>query len=75
MGNQLVTRPLPTQNKRTQTSMPRMEFKLTTPVFGQAKMVHALGCAATVIGNYFRIREIFDVLYMTFHPLTIVLSV
>jgi hypothetical protein len=38
------------QNKRTQTSMPQIGFQLTTPVFKQAKTVHALDCAATVIG-------------------------
>jgi hypothetical protein len=35
------------QNKRTQTSMPRVRFEPTTPVFEQAKTVH---CLATVIG-------------------------
>jgi hypothetical protein len=52
-----VLRPLPTrrttktQNKRTQTSMPRVEFEPTIPVFERAKTVHALDCAATVIGS------------------------
>jgi hypothetical protein len=56
MGNELVTRPLPihrttqTQNRRTQTSMPLEGFEPTTPVLEQAKMVHALDRAATVIG-------------------------
>jgi hypothetical protein len=49
-GDQLVARPLPTQNKRTQTSMPRVGFEPTIPVFKRAKTVHALDCAATVIG-------------------------
>jgi hypothetical protein len=37
-----------TQNKRTQTSMPRMGFEPTIPVFELAK---TLDRAATVIGN------------------------
>jgi hypothetical protein len=40
-----------TQNKRTQTSMPRVGFEPTTPVFERAKTVHALGRAVTVIGH------------------------
>jgi hypothetical protein len=40
-----------TQNKRTQTSMPRVGFELTTPVFERAKTVHALERAATAIGS------------------------
>jgi hypothetical protein len=57
-GDQPVSRPLPThmatqtQNKRTQTSMPRVEFEPTTPVFEQAKTVHALDRAATLIGPW-----------------------
>jgi hypothetical protein len=39
-----------TQNKRTQTSMPRVGFELTIPVFEQEKTVHDLDRAATVIG-------------------------
>jgi hypothetical protein len=35
-------------NIRTQTSMPRVVFEPTTPVFERAKTVHALDCAATV---------------------------
>jgi hypothetical protein len=56
-GDQPVTRPLPThrttqtQNKRTQTSMPRVGFELTVPVSERAKAVHALDRTATVIGN------------------------
>jgi hypothetical protein len=38
------------QNKLTQTSMPRVGFELTTPVFERGKTVHALDRAATVIG-------------------------
>jgi hypothetical protein len=57
-GYQPVARPLPTQrttqtqNKRTQTSMPRVEFEPTIPAFEQAKTVHTLGRAATVIGQW-----------------------
>jgi hypothetical protein len=56
-GDQPVARPLPThrttqtQNKRTQTSMSRVGFEPTIPVFGRAKTVHALDCAASVIGT------------------------
>jgi hypothetical protein len=39
-----------TQNKRTQTSMPRVGFEPTIPVFERAKTVHALDSAANVIG-------------------------
>jgi uncharacterized membrane protein len=55
-GDQPVSRPLSThrrtqtQNKRTQTFMPRVWFKPTTPVFERVKTVHALARAATVIG-------------------------
>jgi hypothetical protein len=38
-----------TQNKRTQTSMPRVGFEPMIPVFEWAKKVHALNRAATVI--------------------------
>jgi hypothetical protein len=56
-GDQPVARPLPThmtaqtQNKRTQASMPRVGFDPTIPAFERAKTVHALYCAATVIGK------------------------
>jgi hypothetical protein len=56
MGDQPVARPLPahrtirTQNKRTQTSMPWVEFEPTIPMLERAKTVHALNRAATVIG-------------------------
>jgi hypothetical protein len=56
-GNQPVARPLPahrttqTQNKRTQTSMPQVEFEPMILVFVRAKTVHALGRAVTVIGD------------------------
>jgi hypothetical protein len=36
--------------------MPRVEFELTTPVYEQQKILHALGCAATVIGNFQNVR-------------------
>jgi hypothetical protein len=55
-GDQPVARPLAThrttqtQNKRTQTSMPRAGFKPAIPAFERAKTVHALERAATVIG-------------------------
>jgi hypothetical protein len=57
MGDQPVAKPplshrtTQTQNKRTQTSMPCVGFELTLPVFERAKTVHALYCAATVIGH------------------------
>jgi hypothetical protein len=56
-GDQPFTRPLPThrtaqtQNKRIQTSMPRVGFEPAIPVFELPKTVHALECAATVIGG------------------------
>jgi hypothetical protein len=40
-----------TQNKRTQTSMPRVGFIPTIPVFERAKTFHALDRAATVMGS------------------------
>jgi hypothetical protein len=40
-----------TQNKRTQTSMPRVRFEPTIPVFECAETVHALDRAATVDGS------------------------
>jgi hypothetical protein len=55
-GDQPDARQLPThgttqaQNKRTQTSMPRVGFEPTIPVFERAKTVHALDRVATVIG-------------------------
>jgi hypothetical protein len=61
-GDQSIARPLPThrttqtQNKRTQTTMPRVEFEPTIPVFEQAKTVHAFDRAATVIGRYMYTR-------------------
>jgi hypothetical protein len=40
-----------TQNKRRKTSMARVLFEPTTPVFKRAKTVHALNRTATVIGG------------------------
>jgi hypothetical protein len=40
-----------TQNKRTQTSTPRIGFEPTTPVLARAKTIHDLDRAATVIGG------------------------
>jgi hypothetical protein len=51
-----VARPLPphratqTQNKRTKTSILKVRFEPTIPVFERAKIVHALDRAATVTG-------------------------
>jgi hypothetical protein len=38
------------QNKRTQISLPRVQFQPTILVFERAKIFHALGRSATVIG-------------------------
>jgi hypothetical protein len=54
--DQSVARPVPTQrktqtqNRHTQTSMPRVGFETTIPAFERVKTVHALDRAATVIG-------------------------
>jgi hypothetical protein len=56
-GDQSVSRPVPihrttqTQNKCTQTSMPRMGFVPTIPAFGWARRVHVADRAATPIGG------------------------
>jgi hypothetical protein len=56
-GDQHFARPVPahrttqTQNKRTQTSMSRVGFESTIPVFERAKTVHSLDRAANVIGK------------------------
>jgi hypothetical protein len=44
------------QNKRRQTSMPRVGFEPTTPVFEGAKRIHASDGAATVILLYIPVR-------------------
>jgi hypothetical protein len=51
-GDQPVTRPLRTQNKRRQIFMPRVGFELMIPVFERAKMVLALDRAVIVIGSF-----------------------
>jgi hypothetical protein len=40
-----------TQNKSRQTSMPRVGFEPTIPVFERTKIIHALDRATTVIGH------------------------
>jgi hypothetical protein len=50
-----------TQNKRTQTPMPRVGFELTIPMFERAKTGYVLDRAATVIGRYSSRRTIFCV--------------
>jgi hypothetical protein len=57
MGNQPVGRLSPThlstqtQNKRSQTSMPRVGFETMVPAIERMKTVHALNRTATVIGK------------------------
>jgi hypothetical protein len=54
-GDQPVARTLPThrttqtQNKRTHTPIPRVEFEPMTPVFELAKTLYALDHAANVM--------------------------
>jgi hypothetical protein len=55
MGDQPVARLLPTRDntnteKRGQSSMPRVGFELTIPVFKRAKVFRVLDHAATLIG-------------------------
>jgi hypothetical protein len=56
-SNRPLARPLPTrrttqtQNKRTQTSMSRVEFEPTIPAFKRAKTVHALDRAASACSD------------------------
>jgi hypothetical protein len=45
-----IHRTTQTQNKSRQTSMPRVWFEPTTPVFERAKTVHASDRAAIVVG-------------------------
>jgi hypothetical protein len=47
-----------TQKTRGQTSMPRVGFELTIPMFERAKTFRALDCATTVIGRYVSIKHI-----------------
>jgi hypothetical protein len=55
-SDQPVARPLPThrstqtQNKCTQTAMPRLRFEPTIQAFELANIIHALDRAAIVIG-------------------------
>jgi hypothetical protein len=57
--DQPIAKPLPTQrttqtqNKRTQTSIPRVGFEPKTAVFERGKTVHDLDRAAIVIGNLY----------------------
>jgi hypothetical protein len=57
-GDEPIARPLPThrttqtQNKRTQTSMPRVGFEPRIPVLEWTKTVHALDRASTVIDKW-----------------------
>jgi hypothetical protein len=46
-----------TQNNLTHASMPGVGFKPIIPLFKQAKTVHTLDGAATVIDSYFIISE------------------
>jgi hypothetical protein len=74
-GDQLVARTLPThrttqtQNKRTQTYMPRVGFETMIPAFERAKTVNALDRAATVIDphpfnpSHIRITSTFVLLF------------
>jgi len=56
-GHHPDSKPLPThgttqhRKSQTHTSMPRVEFEPTILVFEQSKIVRALDCAATGIGN------------------------
>jgi hypothetical protein len=54
-----------TQNKRTQTFMPRMGFEPTIPVFERANTVHALERAATVIGSFPKYCDMSTLCWMT----------
>jgi hypothetical protein len=60
--DQPAARPLPTQDntnaESTQTSMPRLELELTTPMFKQAKKLHSSDRAATVVGSDFATPKI-----------------
>jgi hypothetical protein len=55
-GDQPVARALPSHNKRTETSMPRVGFEPTTLVFERAKTVDALDRAATVTAPFYLYR-------------------
>jgi hypothetical protein len=71
-GDQPVAKALPThrttqtQNKGTQTFMPRVGFEPTIPVFERVKTVHALDRAATLFGvlnNIAPLRELIDAIF------------
>jgi hypothetical protein len=47
-----IHRTIQTQNKRTQTSMPRVGFEATISASEREKTFHALDRAATVIGSF-----------------------
>jgi hypothetical protein len=70
--DQPVTRPLPThrttqtQNKSTQTSMPRFVFEPMIPMFEQAKTVHVLDRAAIVIG---RTHLLYSIIFNYIYPI------
>jgi hypothetical protein len=53
MGDQLIARPLPTQDNTnttlTHTSMHLVGFEPTLPVFEREKTVYAVDCVAAVI--------------------------
>jgi hypothetical protein len=67
-GDQPVARPLrthrtiETQNKRAQTSMPRVGFEPTISAFKRAKTVHSLDRATTVIG----IEDLISLIYIKY---------
>jgi hypothetical protein len=50
------------QNKRTQTSMPRVGFDPTIPAFERAKTIYALDRAATGIGGAINHEHIFGLI-------------
>jgi hypothetical protein len=64
MGDQPVARQLPTHitvqthEKGKKTSMPRVGFEPTIPVFERGKTVHAPDRAATRIGQEFDIAKL-----------------
>jgi hypothetical protein len=60
-------KPLPTQNKRGQASMPPVGFKHTIPVFEWTEIFHALGRDAAVIGTlFFEISKSFSTSFYMF---------
>jgi hypothetical protein len=71
MGDRPVARPVPayrtrqTQNKRTQTSTPRIGSEPMIPVFEWVKTVHASDRATTVIGNKATLGTVFNYMACT----------